>query len=90
MILGAKVGHGAVIASGAVVFADIPPFAVAAGNPVQIIRYRFSQSVVKRLLKIAWWDWPHARVMAAKDWFYKPITEFIAHFDPEGEHKNSE
>ena len=84
MIIGAVVGDGAIVASGSVVFSDIPPYAVAAGNPGQIIRYRFSQTVVQRLLKIAWWDWPDAKVMAERKWFYKPINEFVEQFDPQG------
>ncbi|HEV3036381.1 MAG TPA: CatB-related O-acetyltransferase [Candidatus Angelobacter sp.] len=82
---GAKVGDGAIIASGSVVFSDVPPFSVVAGNPSQIIRYRFSKPVIERLLRIAWWHWPDQKVFANVDWFYRPIQEFIDHFDPPGE-----
>lgn len=54
---GAAVGDGAVIASHSVVFSDVPAFAVVAGNPATIVRYRFSRSIAERLLRIAWWDY---------------------------------
>lgn len=50
------VGHGAVIGAGAIVTKSVPPFAVIAGNPGKIIKYRFSQKIIDQLLEIAWWD----------------------------------
>jgi acetyltransferase-like isoleucine patch superfamily enzyme len=82
---GARVGHGAVVAARAVVFADVPDYAVVAGNPAQVVRYRFSQPIVRRLLRIAWWDWPDEVVRANLEWFYRPVREFVEHFDPCGE-----
>src|ERR1700730_7781486 len=60
---GATVGDGAVIGAAAVVFGHVPPFAVVAGNPARILRYRFEQPVIDRLLRIAWWDWPFDKVV---------------------------
>jgi acetyltransferase-like isoleucine patch superfamily enzyme len=86
MILGgAQVGDGAVIAAGSVVFSDIPPYAIAAGNPAQILRFRFSKKMIARLLRIAWWDWPDARILGNIEWFYRPIGDFVDRFDPQGE-----
>jgi acetyltransferase-like isoleucine patch superfamily enzyme len=82
---GVTVGHGSVISSGAVVFSDVPPFAIAAGNPAQVIRYRFSAAVAARLQRIAWWDWPLEKITANRAWFEKPIEEFVREFDPGGE-----
>jgi acetyltransferase-like isoleucine patch superfamily enzyme len=79
---GVSVGDGAVLASRAVVFADVPPYAIVAGNPAQVVRFRFSRKAVERLLKIAWWHWPADKVKANVEWFYRPIAEFIAQFDP--------
>ncbi len=53
---GARVGHGAIIGAGAIVRGDIPPFAIVAGNPAQIVRYRFQAGQIERLLRTAWWD----------------------------------
>lgn len=54
---GICIGDGAVVGMGAVVTKDVPPFAIVAGNPANIIRYRFATSVVERLLKTEWWNW---------------------------------
>jgi virginiamycin A acetyltransferase len=84
MILGGvTIGDGAVIASGSVVFTEVPPYAIVAGNPAKIIRYRFSKEIVERLLRIAWWDWPDEKISENIEWFYKPINEFVAQFDPQ-------
>jgi len=81
---GVHIGHGAVVGSGAVVFSDVPDFAIAAGNPADVIRYRFSKSIVERLLRIAWWEWPVAWIVVNREWFYRPIEEFVDRFDPAG------
>ncbi len=62
---GARIGSGAIIGAGAVVAGEVSPFAVVAGNPARVIRMRFSDGDVARLLKIAWWDWPIDRIRAA-------------------------
>lgn len=53
---GVTIGDGAVIGAGAVVSKDIPPYAVAVGCPIRIIRYRFSEEIREKLLQIKWWD----------------------------------
>jgi virginiamycin A acetyltransferase len=70
LLPGVKVGHGAVIAAKSVVTSDVPPYAVVAGNPARVIRFRHTEADIARLLDLAWWDWPiekitkHARVIA--------------------------
>ena len=56
-VSGVTVGNGAVIAAGSVVSHDIPDYAVVAGNPAQVIKYRFDKSTIDKLLEIKWWDW---------------------------------
>lgn len=59
---GVHVGHGAVIATRAVVTQDVPPYAVVAGNPATVVKMRFSEEQIEQLLKIAWWDWPLEKI----------------------------
>ena len=55
---GITIGDGAVIAANSTVTHDVPPYAIVAGSPARIIRYRFSQEIIDRLLEIRWWDLP--------------------------------
>ena len=59
---GVKIGHGAVIAAASVVASDVPPYTVVAGNPARIVRRRFDDENIDRLLRAAWWDWPAASI----------------------------
>lgn len=70
---GVTIGDGAVVAAASVVAADVPPYAVVAGNPARVIRRRFPDDEIEILLRAAWWDWPialvteHARTIMAGD-----------------------
>lgn len=59
---GVHIGDGAVVAAGSVVVSDVPPFAIAGGNPARVLRSRFSAGDVALLQRVAWWDWPVERV----------------------------
>ena len=52
-----KIGDGAIIGYGSVISKDIPAYAVVVGNPPKIKKYRYSQYIIDRLLKIKWWYW---------------------------------
>lgn len=70
------IGDGAVIGSSSVVTKDIPPFAIAVGNPAKVIRYRFDEQTIQALQQIAWWDWDYEKIKLAIDDF-KDIASFI-------------
>jgi len=59
---GVKVGHGVIIATGAIVTKNIPPYAVVAGNPAKIIKYRFDEATIQKLLETEWWHWPEDEI----------------------------
>jgi phosphonate metabolism protein (transferase hexapeptide repeat family) len=80
---GVAIGTGAAIGAGAVVTKDIPPFAVAVGNPARVIRFRFPEAVRDSLLRIAWWDWPRDKLAAALDDIRRlSAEEFCNRHDP--------
>lgn len=56
VLRGVTVGHGAVIAANAVVTKDVPPYAIVGGVPAKILKYRFSEDIIKALLKLEWWN----------------------------------
>ena len=59
ILSGVSIGDGAVVGACSVVVKDVPPFAIVAGNPAKIIRYRFKEDQIKAILSIRWWDWPN-------------------------------
>lgn len=81
ILSGVKVGDGGVIGAGSVVAKNVPPYAIVAGNPAEIIRYRFDGETIKKLLEIRWWDWPDLRVRENVKFICNDaIQEFIKRF----------
>ena len=60
---GVTIHNGAIIAGNSVVTKDVPPYAVVAGNPARIVKYRFDEKIIERLLDIQWWDLPDDFIM---------------------------
>lgn len=59
---GVRIGDGAIVAAKSVVTKDVEPYAVVGGNPAKIIRKRFSDDKIQRLLDVAWWNWPIEKI----------------------------
>lgn len=56
---GVKIGNGAIVGAGAVVTKNVPDYAIVVGSPAKIIKYRFSEDVIDKLLIAKWWDLPN-------------------------------
>jgi len=57
IIGGVHIHTGAVIGAGSVVTKDVPPYAIVAGCPARIIRYRFPEEKIEKLLQSEWWNY---------------------------------
>ena len=66
-----KIGDGAIIGAGAVVSKDIPPYAIAVGNPIKVIKYRFDDEVITKLLQIKWWNFDDENLYFIEQHFFK-------------------
>lgn len=76
------IGHGAIVASGAVVTRDVAPYMVVAGIPAQPIRDRFPAAIADRLMALAWWDWSHETLRAAlMDFRQLSIEAFLEKYE---------
>lgn len=69
---GITIGTGAVIGMGSVVTKDVPPYAIFAGNPARLIRFRFSDEVIDGLLRSEWWNFSDDELQASAIYFKDP------------------
>ncbi|MGN1205980.1 MAG: CatB-related O-acetyltransferase [Eubacterium sp.] len=77
-ILGGNIiGDGAVVATGAIVTKDVPPYAIVAGNPAHVIKYRFEEEIVRKLQRIHWWSWSPDQLKAAEEDMKGDIRKFV-------------
>lgn len=86
---GVTIHNGAVVGTNAVVTKDVPPYAIVAGNPARIVKYRFDEDTINKLQKIAWWDWDSDKILQYADKMVGNVKEFVDTFYVEDMHKKS-
>lgn len=59
---GVHIGDGAIIASNSHVVKNVEPYSLIGGNPAKLIRYRFTQEQIAKLLEIKWWEWDDEKI----------------------------
>lgn len=74
---GIKIGDGAIVAGGAIVTKDVPPYAIVGGCPAKIIRFRFEENILEKLLQLQWWNYPASTFARLK---FSQVSEFIEKF----------
>lgn len=77
---GVTIGDGAVIGAGAVVSKDIPPYAIAVGCPIRIVKYRMTEEQIAAMQRIQWWNWDDDRLQEVEKMF-EDIDGFIEKWD---------
>jgi len=83
ILSGVTIGDGSVVAARSVVTRDVPPYAIVAGNPAQVVRYRFEPDTIAALLRIKWWEWDLSRTVGNVNWLNgSGVEDFVKRFDP--------
>jgi virginiamycin A acetyltransferase len=62
VLSGVKIGDGAIIGTRALVTKDVPPYTVVGGVPAKVLKKRFSDTVIEKLLAFQWWNWPYEKI----------------------------
>ena len=82
IVCGCTIGKFAMIGAGSVVTKDVPDYAVVAGVPAKVIKYRFTAEQIRMLNEIAWWDWPVEKIQACYDDFIDIDLFLQKHYPP--------
>lgn len=77
---GVKIGNGAIIGAGTIVAKNVPDYAIVVGSPMKIIRYRFSEDQINKLLKIKWWDFGQKNIKDVERMFFD-LNGFIKKYE---------
>lgn len=71
---GVKIGDGAIVGANSMVNKDVPPYAIVAGCPARIIKYRFDRDTINELLKLKWWHWNIEKIQRNQLIFKQNLT----------------
>ena len=69
---GVKIGNGSVVAAGSVVNKDVPPYSIVGGVPAKVIKYRFDEKTINKLISSEWWNYDSEKIKELKKDFDNP------------------
>ena len=70
IIGGVKISDGAIVAAGSVVVKDVPPYAIVGGAPARVLKYRFDENAINRMIASKWWNLPVEKLKNIPDVFF--------------------
>lgn len=73
ILSGITIGQGAIVGAGSVVTKDVPPYSIVGGNLAKILKYRYSQEIIERMLEIKWNTIDIEKIFEVKEELYKKI-----------------
>lgn len=74
ILRGVTIADGAIVGANSLVKHDVPAYAIVAGSPARIIRYRFPSDMIKLLQEIKWWEWSQDKIRQYADFFTTDLT----------------
>lgn len=77
ILSGVHIGNGAVVGAGSIVTHDVPAFAVVAGIPAKLLKYRFEEKIIDSLEAIGWWHWDQSVIAENKHYFQERLSAAV-------------
>lgn len=74
ILSGVNIGNGAIVSANSTLTGDVPAYAIVAGNPARVLRYRFDGEVIEMLGDLEWWPWNDEKLNVNKALFSGPVT----------------
>jgi len=74
---GVKIGDGAVLGMNSVITRDVPPYAIVAGSPATIVKFRFTEDIINQLCHLSWWNHPAESVRKIAPKLCQPLNDSI-------------